>query len=355
MKKLKLLISILLVVNILLHAQQETKTSAEPIIETFKPSGKLIVDVFGDYYYKVSGDTGITGEYKEKAVGENAFAFRRVNLGYSYNFSEKFTGSIVLENTDGNKLEDDTRAVTMKYAFVEWKNIFPGSTLIIGSQKTPIWEIAEGVWGERCVERTIADFRKHGTAVDVGISIKGNILPKGLLGYNLMIGNGESLKVESNKYKKYYGTVSANLLDGKIPIEVHANYEPVGMNETKALTKVFIGFKTDRFALGSEEIYTINTKNNVTTNAFGWSLFGNIQIVKDKLKAFARYDLYNKDINESEAGLVESFFLVGADFSPIKNVNIVPNLWITSYKPKSDITPDQKADIVARITFRFKI
>src|ERR1041384_602318 len=76
----------------------------------FKPSGKLSGLVFGDYQYKSkspdsnnlqSGKTQYTlpnGYYNKYS----SFEFRRIYLGYDYNFAPNFTGSVVLAHESSN-------------------------------------------------------------------------------------------------------------------------------------------------------------------------------------------------------------------------------------------------------------
>src|SRR5947209_1269523 len=69
---------------------------------SFKPGGRLWGYAFGDYYYKAHADAanrGI-GQYSGIEEGRNAFQFRRIYLGYSYNITPKFTADILLAAED---------------------------------------------------------------------------------------------------------------------------------------------------------------------------------------------------------------------------------------------------------------
>ena len=283
--------------------------------EEFKPSGKILMDVFFDYYYKIGSDTIMdgNGEYQKTPKDFNSFAFRRIYLGYEYNFSEKFYASIILEGADALKLADNKRAVTIKYAYFEWKDIFPGSKLIVGAQKTPIWETTEKIWGYRSVEKTITDFRKIGSSNDVGVGLQGRIDKNGILGYNILIANGSAQVAETDKYKKFYGTLNLNLLDKKLIFELHGNYEKVSDSSDVTLTKAFVGYEHKYFSIGFEEMLEFVNKGNATTKVLGSSLFAKGNIIKDKLSIFGRIDSYNSDLENKKAGYIELFTLFGID------------------------------------------
>lgn len=327
--------------------------------EEFKPSGKVLVDVFGDYYYKLGADVDSvlsgSGEYQKTPKDFNAFAFRRVYLGYEYNFSEKFYANVMLEGADALKLDDNKRAATIKFAYFEWREIFQGSKLIVGSQKTTIWDASEKVWGYRAVEKTIADFRKIGASSDVGIALQGRIDQKGIFGYHVMVANGTAVAPEKDKYKKLYGTLNANLLDDHLIIEVHGNYEKINDSTNITVTKGFVGFDHKYFSVGLEEVIQLEDEGNETTTSMGSSLFVRGNIIEKKLSAFARLDVYNDNIDEKESGDIELFTVFGIDYKPIKQINIIPNIWINTYGSKDPDADNRKPDVVARITFRFKL
>lgn len=51
----------------------------------FPQSGKVIGFAFGDYFYKVNGDSsGEVNQYAQYSKGFNSFEFRRIAAGYDY-------------------------------------------------------------------------------------------------------------------------------------------------------------------------------------------------------------------------------------------------------------------------------
>ncbi len=113
----------------------------------------------------------------------------------------------------------------------------------------------------------------------------------------------------------------------------------------------------------------LNAKSDGTdVTPFGFSAFVKGRLIKNKLQAFARYDSYNPDNSYRDQDVLsgynaanmfrhydEQFFLAGLDYTPHKNVHLMPNLWVNAYTPKADapLLVDRKADIIPRLTFFF--
>ncbi len=323
-------------------------------------SGKLWGLVFGDYYYKVSGDsTGGTTQYAAYPKSFQAFELRRVQLGYDYTFSDKFTSSFLLEGTD--KILTSTRlGVFIKTAFVEWK-AFDNASFAIGLLPTPTWgwAFSEKIWNHRSIEKTISDMRGLGIATDLGVSTRGKFDKAGNYGFAFMIGNGNSQKPEFNKFKKYYGTLFAKPISG-LTLEMYADYEPNNDDKNKTTLRGFTGYQYKKFNIGAEVVQQTQ-KNaggvNIDAVPFGISSFvwGTLYSKKEKpvLNAFARFDLFDPNTKNDSVGYKENFITLGLDYMPIDNIHFMPNVWINSYSGKSTTAPEKKADVVARMTFYF--
>jgi len=118
---------------------------------------------------------------------------------------------------------------------------------------------------------------------------------------------------------------------------------------------------------------TVGSLNDtVSATPFGLSIFVHGPIVK-KLGFFARYDTWNADDSYTTgdvyvAGanpITQAFIVGGLDYSPIKNVHFMPNIWVDTYsqaatsslKSGNVVTTDYSGkkssdnDIVLRLTF----
>jgi hypothetical protein len=322
--------------------------------------GKLWGYAFGDYYYKVSGDSaGGTSQYAGYPKSFQAFELRRVYLGYDYVFSDKFSSQFLLEGND--KILTSTRlGVFVKAAFVEWK-AFQNVSFALGIVPTPTWSWAlnEKAWNYRPVEKTITDMRGLGNASDLGIAARGKFDKAGNYGFVFMIGNGNGQKPEVNKFKKYYGTLFAKPVSG-LSVEAYGDYEPNAGDKNKTTLRGFIGYQFKKFNIGAEVVQQTQQNAGGTDidavplgiSAFVW---GTIYAKKDKpvLNAFARFDIYDPDTKNDTLGYKENFITAGLDYMPIDNIHFMPNVWVNSYSGKTSLLAEKKADVVARMTFYY--
>ncbi len=349
MKKLLTIMFLALFVNVSFYGQTDKE----------KPKGKVQGEFFGDYYYKVQADTGSTlegpGQYQKRIKEANGFEIRRFNFGYEYAFNPTFSARLMLEGNDGFTVPTKgTRGVYIKYAYLKWSNIFEGSDLIFGAQSTPTFAVfTEKIWSYRMVEKTILDFRKHASSNDLGISLSGKIYKD--ISYYLMVGNGKSKSVEDNKYKRFYGSIYGSLMDNKFLFQVYSDYERQSDNTYNYILKGFLGYQRDRYTVGFEpyNLVTMDETTDTRQLVMGITLFARGSLIPGKLNGFYRIDLYDDDLN-SESGYKETFMVFGVDYTPYKNISIIPNIWINGYNPESNLI-ERKGDIVTRITFRYKM
>lgn len=348
MKTVHLLSLLLLLTSITVQAQDQ-------------PAGKVSGYVFGDYFYKSGGEKAkavSTTQYSDSALTKGgAFQLRRIYLYYEHSISETFQAQFLLEGNDGTTDGKGRHSVFIKLANLEWKNFLPDQNLAIGMVATPTWALSEKAWGYRSIEKPIIDMRGLGSSSDIGLLIKGSFGNEKMFGYMAMIGNGNGQKPENNKSKKYYGSLSAKPIKG-LTFEVYGDLES-SITEPKKqfkssqniLVKGFTAYQTDQFTVGVEA-FKQTQKYTDTTNVtpLGISLFASAPLVKDKLRAFARFDNYDSNTKNTSSGYKENFITAGVDYTAHKNVHIMPNIWLNTFSKKGS-TSNRKADTVARITF----
>lgn len=351
MKKIYIFTVLALLFSLSTYSQNKT---------TVEKGGKLWGYVFGDYYFKASGDSaGGSSQYAGYPNSYQAFEIRRAYLGYDYTFNEKFTSQFLLEGND--KILTSTRlGVFIKTAFVEWK-AFEQVSFAIGLVPTPTWSWAlnEKAWNYRSVEKTIIDMRGLGNASDLGVSARGKFDKAGNYGFGLMIGNGNGQKPEFNKFKKYYGTLFAKPVKG-LQLELYGDYEPNYDEKNKTTIRGFAGYTFDKFNFGVE-VFQQTHKNAGGTDidavpfgVSGW-VWGNLLGRENKpiLNVFARYDMFDPNSKNDSTGYKENFISIGLDYMPIENVHFMPNVWVNSYSAKNSTATERKADVVGRMTFFF--
>lgn len=364
---------------------------------SFKPSGKLWGYAFGDYYYKAHSDPlnrGGSNQYTGIEKGRNAFQFRRVYLGYNYDISLKFAAEVLLAAEDnitastgatsGDLLGDGKLSFYIKLANLRWKNIWKGTDFIIGQVATPAFPlVTEPIWGYRSVERTVTDLRRT-LSFDFGATLQGKFDSKANFGYNLMVGNGNGARPENDKFKWFYGDVFAKFLDKRIVVDLYADYERLNHTTTwhhsRNMVKGFVAYNAPAFTVGVEafinhgqqDVVGIKAlqRDTISANAKAVSAYVRGSIVKDKLGFFTRLDNYNPDVNynnslySSYQGITgnyepnnkELFFTAGLDFTPVKNVHFIPNVWYNRYTSNQTGLKDsayRDHDLVYRLTFYY--
>jgi hypothetical protein len=374
----KTLVFILLLVLALDVIGQKDTTKIE-----FKPSGKLWGYAFGDFLYKAhTNSLGMSNtQYASTAKDFTSLEFRRIYLGYDYDISEHFSTQLLFAYEGATFTTDGNRSIYIKAANVKWKNIFPNSDLVIGAMSTPTYATtSEPVWGYRSLEKTIMDMRKIGGSSDVGISLQGKFDDQGNLGYNLMIGNGSGAKPEADKFKKFYGDVYFKIMDHKLILDLGADNEwaqAKPYEKAKTTYKIFLGYQTSAFTMGVEAFQQVQKNGTIFTEAApsvvrdtvnalasGISIFARGPLTK-KLGFVVRYDYFNPDSkfnkNNVYAGsytgvYTESFLLAGLDYTPVKNVHFIPNIWYDMYNNRyasANNLSNKSNDLAFRLTVHY--
>jgi hypothetical protein len=353
MKKLTLLFSILLFAVSLVNVQAQNAP---------KFSGLM----FGDYFYNAKANNGANQDL-------NGFQYRRIYITTDYQVDETFSARFRVEsdqsansNTSGGKL-----GVMVKDAWLKWGNIFSGSDLIFGLSPTPAFDVSEGAWGHRYLEKTILDFSGIVSSRDLGVDLKGKFDEGGMVKYWLKIGNNSSNGPETDKYKRFYGLLefdpSPNLL-----VTVYGDYTSAADKRDTALgsyvgNSAFVGSffvnyrQKGSFSIGVEG-FIKSQQNNYTTNTHSVALasqsgngisvwaFANLT---EKIQLVARYDGFDPNTANSNASSIsdaKGLLLAGLQFSPSKHVNITPNIEIIHYQAKPT-NGGVSQDVVPRMTF----
>ncbi|MEO7120731.1 MAG: hypothetical protein ABIY62_06515 [Ginsengibacter sp.] len=387
-------------------------------------SGRLWGYMFGDYYYKAHSDSlnrGSNNQYSGIPKNRNAFQIRRLYLGYDYNISKKFSAELLLAAEDnfpafnpptsasasGDELANGKLSFYVKLANISWKNIWKGTDFVFGEQATPTYPLlSEKIWNYRSVERTITDIRRT-PSYDMGAGLQGVFDPKTKnFGYNILVGNGSSAKPASTSFKWFYGEIYHWFFNKKIVVDLYADYQRLNWQPTwhhdRQMWKGYIAYTTPALTIGAEGFvntirndtkasFIANGADTINTAAQGISFYIHGDIVKNKLRFFARYDGYNPnnkidnntyksysgvsspggynsnsyEATYSNTGAVasvtptgditakESFVTVGLDFTPYKGVHIMPNIWYNHYSSQLSTGTNADYDLVYRMTFYF--
>jgi len=159
--------------------------------------------IFGDYFYNASQNNSANKDM-------NGFQFRRIYTTADFSISENFTTRFRLEaDQSNNSLTPGGKVgVMVKDAWLQWKNIFEGSNVVLGISPTPAFEVAESIWGNRFLEKTMLDYWGVVSSRDFGVDLKGNLVKDGSAKYWVKFGNNSSNSPESNKNKRQKNSLS---------------------------------------------------------------------------------------------------------------------------------------------------
>ncbi len=385
-------------------------------------SGRVWGYVFGDYAYKGHSDSlkrGGSNQYSGIPTSRTTFQFRRIYLGYDYNISKKVSTELLLAAEDnfpagnppssaaasGDELLNNKLSFYIKLADIRIKNIWKGTDFLFGQIGTPAFPaISEKVWSYRSIERTVADIRRT-PSYDMGASLQGTFDPATKnFGYNVMMANGSSAKPEGDNFKWFYADVYAYAAHKQLVFDLYTDYERLNWTSSwhhaRSMVKGFIAYNSagdDKsmnpgkgFTIGVEGFVNslkndlVATKiaggnDTLTNSASALSFYIHGDLVPDKLRFFARLDMYNpmskidnntyskyagntgnyNDNSYSGAANTatgdqtykQTFMTLGLDWKPTARVHIMPNIWYNSYN--SQMVSNKDHDMVYRITFFF--
>jgi len=323
-----------------------------------KHGGTIHGLIVGEYFYKTSGDhqsLGGLSQFSQPLLKDSSgFQIRRLHLFYDYTISDEFSTRFQLEGNEKSLDPNGRLSLYMKSAYLEWKNLIPQSSLFIGLVPTPTWIDVERRWGYRSIEKTLADFRGLGSSTDVGVHLRGTLIPEWNMGYSLMIGNGNAQKPENNTYRKYYAMVNGSPLRN-FSVETYVDYEPGEQGRDRTTWKAFLSYQESSLMIGTEILEQVQkNQDSLLTDYAPWgvSLFSWYS-VSEQWKIYIRIDFYDPNRFSSYLGFDEYFVSLGFDYMPVKDVHIMPNIWINTFSDKSNAGHMKEADIVPRITFFF--
>ncbi len=332
------------------------------LAQNFQPSGKVILTLFGDYFYKAAGEAHHSAAaFADEPRDFQAFLIRRVYLGYQYQFTPAVLGKIVLEGNDGILNSKGSRSVFVKYAYVDLRDFLPlpfSLGMQLGAVPTPTWAFSEKFYGYRFLEKTPVDMRKFGSSNDAGLKFYGTFGKEGAIGYEIMVGNGRNGKPENDKYKKFYGSLQGKVFQQRLWFQLYGDYQDVvvesdGRNEVGSLIhwKGFLGLALDGVKIGIEGAY--QSLQSDRRSSAGWILSTFVRLpVQPKLEGFLRVDYYDPDRDAADR-YTELFVLTGLRWQLARKVVLMPNLWINAYVPQGNV-PATAADVVLRLTFFWK-
>jgi hypothetical protein len=177
-----------------------------------------------------------------------------------------------------------------------------------------------------------------------------------------MVGNGTGTGSENNEDKKFYLSAALRPVEGVV-IEGYVDFENRDLDQDRITTQGFIGYQQKRFRIGGQFVHQIRQqgkgKEDVTIQ--GLSVFGAVALQPKKVWILARFDQM-LDANPSGPKIAyipysdaakSNTIIAGVDWSPAKDVHIIPNLFLVIYdEPDQGEKPD--SDLMPRLTVYYR-
>ncbi len=325
----------------------------------YADEGKISGYFLGDYYY-------VLKSHNEALENRNGFQFRRIYFTYDRGLSEEFSIRFRLEmnspsfppDSKGNnpKLEPFVKHGYLKWTRKEWR-----TNTYFGLSSSPTWNVIEEVWGYRSVEKTLLDLQKLGNATDFGVAVQGNLDAAKKFSYHAMVGNGTGINGEIDKDKTVYLSLTARPVKGVIA-EAYADFDKREESKDRYTLQGFLAYQGDTFRVGAQVANQTRKQGEgkENLNLLGVSAFGAAQLIEKKVWALARFDRMFDPNPDGERIAYTPYdkmaksntIIFGVDWTPIKDVHIIPNLFLVFYdKPDKGDKPN--TDVMPRLTLYY--
>ncbi len=303
----------------------------------FKPSGKPIAQVFGNFYLNVNPIHNIYG-----------FNFSRAHFGYEYQFSKQFMARVVLDagrptdagpifvtDSSGNPMvvndfssKGAYYTMFLKFAFLEWA---PSKKfkIQIGSVVQNHFMAQEKMWKYRFVAPTFQDRYFRTLSGDLGAIAY--FKPIEMLGFDFAITNGEGFRSDQDMFGDVKVAAGVDVIinknfENRLYYDFEKSRNP-SVSDLQQTVSFYSGFKwKDKFRIGIDLNLRMNHKNNIKQDVFGYSLFSSFQWNK-RWSAFARLDQLTSNraqiLSEVAYYTLDGLgFIGGVSYSPIQKVNL---------------------------------
>jgi hypothetical protein len=357
----KLILSILVIISAI-NVYGQTKDE--------EPSGKLGGTIFGNYFYDLSRDTGISNipnTILKNAQDVQGTAIERAQIYYEYKLNSKFSSRFTLES-DGKNFSSSSDSKSSKFsvfvkdAWVKWKYC-ENHLVVIGLQPTPPYSTIESVWGNLFLKKNIMDIRGILPTRDLGVSFQGQFDSTGVVKYNIFIGNGSPDKPETDKYKRLYGLLEImpfkdahiiGYVDYQTKQKTYNADKDAMLNNDILTAALFFGIKNKKYSTGIEGYINsaknsyIKDNNPENLKGIGLSIYGTYNI-SEKVAPVLRYDYF--DPNISSDGNARNLIIVACNYKPTDKFTISPNVEIETYEKLNN--RDFKNSITARMSFNW--
>ncbi len=310
-----------------LNSLKEGLTKVTPSKD--KPAWYADTKISGKAYFNTSHISQKSDGVTQPTTGTET-ELKRFYISVDHKFNDMFSADLTTDFRYGsNGLSNDV-SVYVKKAYLQAK-FSDAAVLRVGAADLPWVPFAEKVYGFRHIEQVVIDRTKYGSSTDWGLHLGGKFAD-GKVEYAVSAINGLGNKTLARKsdHIDLEGRISANPVSF-ITLGVGAYSGKLGKQaggapdtpHTATRFNALAAYTGKRATLGVEYFTAKNWKNVDKTSSDktnGWSAFGSFN-VNDKWALFGRYDWVNPD-KISNPGLKENYFNVGAQYTPVKGVDV---------------------------------
>lgn len=305
--------------------------------EEFKPSGKIFGVLFADYHNTFS-----------EAGNASVFQVSRSYLGYEYSYSKTISSRILVDATAQSTGGKTVMSGYLRNAYLQFDN--GKFTLRGGLMETEHISTESKFWNYRYVIKPAIDASGMVFPADIGLMAK--FRPADAVVFDLGVINGRGFKdlATDTTYKLVSGitvTPAKNLM-------FRGYYDLMGpagrMQMTASITAAYI---SQTFTLGTELFTQKNHLMSKGDDYSGVSVFSSLRFM-EKFSVFGRFDYVSSVTPEGETDPWNlskdgSVIIIGADYSPARNVRIAPNFTgVMPANESSDFTGTLSLNIEAK-------
>jgi hypothetical protein len=261
---------------------------------------------------------------------DGGFAIKRFYLGVDHKFDEVFSANLTTDidsvvGPNGGNLVG--KGLYVKKAYLQAK-LDEALVVRLGASDLPWIPYAEGIYGYRHIENTLADRTKFGTSSDWGVHVMGE-LADGLISYQVSAVDGggyrdpkftRTIDVEGRLSARYKGF---NVAIGGYTGKLGKNIQGATTFHRASRFDALVAYKNKLFTVGGEYFRARNWSQVTAVpsdKSEGYSLFASISPLPS-VSAFGRYDWVKpkKDLSPS---FKDDYFNVGIQYSPAKIVDL---------------------------------
>ena len=306
-----------------LDAQIETlpaQVTTAVVAATPKPGWEDRTKVSGRMYFNLS-NVEVKSDGERVAPSGTGFDLKRFYIGVDHRFDDTFSANVT---TDVQYIDaEGLTQVYIKKAYLQAK-LSDALTVRLGSADLPWTPFAEGLYGYRFIEPTVADRTKFATSADWGVHAFGKL---GMVDYAVSAINGAGYKKPvRSQTVDLEGRLSTTISNVTVGVggytgKLGKNREGVATYHRAERVNAAVAWRNDRFRVGAE-YFAARNWNNVTTVASdrsdGYSLFGSFNVTP-QISAFGRYDRV-RTARDSVASPKDAYFNVGLSYRPAEIV-----------------------------------